>query len=159
MNFGKHYGKILSTTDGLLYLFSDCKLIWNEQRIPLCTDPRLLGQLCGLLTGHANLQLHRYRLGLTFSPTCICLGGDESPQHFLFECETYREIREKFPPSLNNWNSIIYYLKISLRNPQPSASYFFFFACLHLVTDRKSHCLWHFLALILGSLSDKQQIV
>ena len=46
--------------------------------------------------------------------------GNESSQFFLFECGTYSEIREKFPPYLKSWNSVIYHLKISQRNPYPS---------------------------------------
>ena len=55
--------------------------------------PRLVGSLCALLTGHSRLQLHMYRLKLTFSPTCICLAEDETSIHFLSECKLFSHIR------------------------------------------------------------------
>ena len=104
-------------SEGLLTHITDCKQLLNKQKLPLDIEPRLLGQLCGLITGHANLQLHKYKLGLTYSPTCICLEGDESPLHFLFECVTYSEIRQKFPPSIDSWDSIKNFLVYTHRVP------------------------------------------
>ena len=113
----QNFCKYTNQSDGLLYHLNDCKLVLTKQRVPLHTIPRLLGQLCSLLTGHANLELHRYKLGLLYSPTCICLVGDKSPLHFLFEWETYSTVTEIYQPTLENWNTILDFLKNTKRIP------------------------------------------
>ena len=57
------------------------------------STPRLVGVALSLVSGHCDLQLHRYKLGLTYSPTCLCLTEDESAGHFVLRCPLYRERR------------------------------------------------------------------
>ena len=57
------------------------------------STPRLVGAALSLVSGHCDLQLHRYKLGLTYSPTCLCLTEDESAAHFVMRCPLYRERR------------------------------------------------------------------
>ena len=102
---------------GLFSMLDDKQQIIDKNPIPLERDARLLGSLCALLTGHSRLQAHQYLLKLTLAPTCSCLGGDETPYHFIFECELYQTIRKNHMPSLNDWNSILNYINISQRKP------------------------------------------
>ena len=85
--------KLQSGSDGLAYHLEPNFLIKNP--LPLNMDPKLLGKACSLFSGHCNLNLHRYRLGLSFSPTCVCLQEDETVSHHLFRCPNYASLREK----------------------------------------------------------------
>ena len=52
-------------------------------------EPLTVGRALSLVAGHCNLLLHRYKLGLTYSPTCLCLEEDESPRHFVKHCTLF----------------------------------------------------------------------
>ena len=84
--------------------------ILQKFQLPLDINPRVLGGICALLTGHCNLQLHLYKLNLTFSPCCICLTEDESPEHFLYRCPMYKDIRALYTPTLGNWKTVAEYI-------------------------------------------------
>ena len=112
-----NYSKFSGTSYGLLLYVQDKATLIDSNPIPIQAAPRLVGNLCALLTGHTRLQLHTYRLGLTYSPTCVCLSEDETSQHYVFECELYKHVRNKTSPSVNDWYSIIDYIKATERNP------------------------------------------
>ena len=116
--YGDNVGKITVCTivSPLAYLdSSDTTSLIHNNNIRTDCNPMLVGSLCALLTGHTRLQLHRYKLGLTFTFTCICLGGDESPYHFVFECALHINIRNNFKLTLNHpvhWESLISFIAI-----------------------------------------------
>ena len=85
--------KVQSGSDGLAYYLEPDYLAKNT--IPLNMDPRLLGKVCSLFSGHCNLGVHRYKLGLSFSPTCVCLQEDETVAHHVFKCPLYARLRER----------------------------------------------------------------
>ena len=93
----------------ILHLLSDVTSIIDK--IPLYRRPRLVSSLCALLTEHSRLQLHLYKLKLTFSPTCICLAEDETSIHFLSECKLFSHIRNRTKPMPEDWHSIIDFIK------------------------------------------------
>ena len=70
-------------TDNLLCKMGNPDALLTHNKVPLDRNPKITGSLCALLSGHSRLQAHLYRLGQTFSPTCICLGGDETPSHYV----------------------------------------------------------------------------
>ena len=101
-------------------LLDNLDLCWNvifANRIPLTITPKIFGSICALLTGHCRLQLHLYKLNLTFSPTCICLMSDESPQHYLHECPLYDDVRLRSPPNCSNWTSLAQFIFLAGRKP------------------------------------------
>lgn len=106
-----------SQPGSLLQLLTNPIDLLNKRRLPLQANSMLVGQLCSLLTGHTRLQLHKYKLGHTFSPTCICLRGDETPLHFIQECVTYQIARSESKPTTDNWGSIIDFLRLTKRKP------------------------------------------
>ena len=57
--------------------------------IPLDGSRISIGLLCSIVSGHCSLQEFSYKLGLTFSPSCVCLSVDESVDHFLFDCPIF----------------------------------------------------------------------
>ena len=79
--------------------------------LDLRLTPKLLGSICAAMTGHTRLQCHLYRIGMTFTPLCICLGGDESVFHHVFECALYKQSRLTTKPTTNNIDSIVEYLR------------------------------------------------
>ena len=84
-------------------------------KVPLDRPPREVGILCSLITGHANLQLHRYTLGITYSPTCTCLEEDESSFHYLFECSNYSNLRNIVKPKIESWRTLYEFVRTSGR--------------------------------------------
>ena len=64
-------------------------------------------QLCSLLTGHTNLQGHKCKLKLTFTPTCSCLKEDETVDHFFFICEKHRFLRQRLNLDVTNYAHIL----------------------------------------------------
>ena len=78
-------------TDGLAYHLDPDHLLSDP--IPLNLNRVLLGKICSLFSGHCNLQSHKYKLGLTFTPTCVCLEEDETVYHHLFYCAIYNNLR------------------------------------------------------------------
>ena len=64
----------------------------NKLGLHLNDKYRVFGSIWGLLSGHWCLQYHLYVLDLTFSPTCICLTGDETSQHYSFDCPLYNSV-------------------------------------------------------------------
>ena len=85
----------------------------SHSPIPLGYPPRVVGALCSLVTGHCMLQEHVYKLGLSFTPTCVCLTGDESVAHFLFDCPLYVNLRKELV--LTEWSSVCRYVTDSGR--------------------------------------------
>jgi hypothetical protein len=72
-------------------------LIGNRTRgLPACSivpQPTMLW-VTGLLTQHCHLKGHRFKMGLTDSPTCErCLEKDESATHILRDCEAIAYLR------------------------------------------------------------------
>lgn len=104
-------------SDGLMNMITDPHTLLSTNRIPLHCQPKFVGGLCALLTGHARLQQHLYRLKLTYSPVCVCLGGDESPYHFLFECELNRAARNFYRPNLDQCAGITNMLPLCYKTP------------------------------------------
>lgn len=102
---------------GLISTMDHPKLLLYKNQIPDTISPKLVGNLCALITGHSRLQDHTYLLKLTFSPTCICLTGDETPYHFLYDCPLYSNLRNADPPNTQNWSSVARYIEKSGRNP------------------------------------------
>ena len=101
-------------SDGLL--FKNPMKNYSSAQLPLnISNGYNVGVLISLLTGHCNLQLHLYKLKLTFSPTCICLTEDESPYHFIFSCPLYSNLRKKVQPKLENYHSLLMFVKQSNR--------------------------------------------
>ena len=105
-----NYMRSSGNTDGLLSFIENPTDLIDKSSIPLNNPAKLVGSLCALLTGHTRLQLHTYKLKLTFSPTCICLEEDESPYHFVFTCKLYSIPRSCSMPSLDDWHSILSYI-------------------------------------------------
>ena len=87
----------------------------NKNAIPLYPNPKLVGILCSLLSGHTKLQVHLYKLKLTFSPTCICLKDDETPHHYIFDCPDFINTRNICQPILGNWHSLLSYIEMTKR--------------------------------------------
>ena len=106
-----------NSSQGLLGLLADKSSLIYYNKIPLHLNPRIIGSLCALITGHTRLQLHTYKLKLTYSPTCVCLEEDESPHHYLFNCKLYNHARICSMPILPNWESIIEFIKLTNRFP------------------------------------------
>ena len=119
-------------------LLDNLHLCWNvifAYRIPLTITPKIFGPNCALLTGHCRLQLHLYKLNLTFSLTCICLMSDESPQHYLHECPLYDDVRLRSPPNCSNWTSMAQFMFLAGRKPW----------CNTPLISHVNNCLYHFL--------------
>ena len=95
-----------ANSSGLLRDLDCSKQVVQSNRVPESLAPRVFGQVCALLTGHCRLQFHMYKLKMTFSPCCICLEEDETPEHFPFTCPLYKDTREKCKPKLGDWISI-----------------------------------------------------
>ena len=90
----RRWNKYLTTSqglDGLLYMLPPDLLL--SEKLSLHLNPKLFGKLASLLTGHCNLQLHKYKLGLTYTPTCVCRAADESVHHHIFQCKIYDNLR------------------------------------------------------------------
>ena len=116
VNHWKRFCLTQGASNGLLYSMQDpSQLILKP--IPTDCHPKTFGSLCALLSGHTRLQLHTYNLGLTYSPTCICLLEDETPHHFLHVCPCYEPIRKLHKPTLGEWDNIVQYLEATGRNP------------------------------------------
>lgn len=96
-----------ATSEGLIFLIPGPVILLSTDSIPKRADPKLTGSLCALLAGHTRLQLHKHKLGLTFSPTCICLAEHESPMHFIFSCYLYSNHSSEIHPDVCNWPSIL----------------------------------------------------
>ena len=79
--------------DGLYYLLSPESL--RNCSVPMSDSPRTVGAVASLFTGHCNLQLHKYKLGMTYTPTCACLHEDESVKHHVFSCGLYNRLRTR----------------------------------------------------------------
>ena len=46
-----------------------------------------MNKLTGYLTGHGTLNYHQFKLGNSVTEECrLCLEGDETNYHVLFEC-------------------------------------------------------------------------
>ena len=88
---------------------------YPAQELNLRLAPRLLSSLCAVMTGHTRLQCHLYTLGLTFTPTCVCLGGDETVWHHIFECTLHGRARGMTRPRVDDLQlqSIIAFLEAS----------------------------------------------
>ena len=53
-----------------------------------------LRQVLQILTGHANLAKHRFKMGKATSPLCpSCQEAEETPQHYVGECPAYLNAR------------------------------------------------------------------
>ena len=89
---------------GGLHVFLDVEQLLRVP-VPRTLSPRVFGALCSLVTGHCALLEHKFKLGLSFTPTCICLEGDESVSHYMFECPLYESERKKL--MLKSWDSIV----------------------------------------------------
>ena len=87
----------------------------EKHPFPLDIPRKETSILTGVLTGHINLQCHLYRIGITFSPTCICLQEDETVQHYLYNCSLYTHLRTAHPPDINDYGSILKYCRSSGR--------------------------------------------
>jgi len=109
VNFCKRY----NSAESLINFIPDPSVLITTAKIPSKHDAKLTGKLCALISGHAKLQVHLYHLGLTFTPLCVCRGGDETPYHFLFECKQHSLTRLLVKPHLPNWLSIMQYIKLS----------------------------------------------
>ena len=117
--WGKHYLNFCraNPSSGLLSDIKLCQSIYSGNKLPLNVKSRVFGSLCGLLTGHCRLQYHLYVLDLTFTPTCICLTGDETSQHYLFDCPLYSDLRPDNQPAVLNWYDVANYITKSGRTP------------------------------------------
>ena len=84
-----------SSTETLLPLWSDSFI--QTDTLQLLRDQkvsnRTAGFLFSLVSGQCNLQLFQYKIGVTYSPTCVCLEEDETPCHYLFRCPLYSASR------------------------------------------------------------------
>lgn len=67
---------------------------------------RDLRVLTGLLTGHACLNSHLYKIGKAEDETCrLCLDDDESTTHLLMDCPATEWYRKEFLiGKVNEWN-------------------------------------------------------
>ena len=104
-------------TYGLLHILPNPVSFLLTNRSSLENNPQDVGSLCALLSGHSRLQLHRYVLGLTYSPTCICLQGDESSIHYVFDCAINEFARRETRPSIENLNSLLQFLRKCKNKP------------------------------------------
>ena len=50
--------------------------------------------LTGLRTGRTNLNLHKFTIGLSDEPTCLCHARNESSEHYLLECFLFSTERQ-----------------------------------------------------------------
>ena len=50
--------------------------------------------LTGLRTGRTNLNLHKFTIGLSDEPTCLCHSRNESSEHYLLECFLFSTERQ-----------------------------------------------------------------
>ena len=105
----------VNPSSGLLSSSEIYENYFDKLRLPLNIKPRVFGGICSLLTGHCNLQLHLYKLKLTYTPCCICLTEDESVDHYLFRCPLYTDIRNQYYPEPNNWDSVANFIFYSGR--------------------------------------------
>ena len=79
--------------------------------LPLDLKRKDFGSLCALLSGHSRLQTHMFLLNLTHTPLCRCWKGDETVEHFLFQCELNDQQRMLHNPRIGDWSSIINFIK------------------------------------------------
>ena len=116
---GKHYLNFCraNPSSGLLSDIKLCQSIYSGNKLPLNVKSRVFGSICGLLTGHCRLQYHLYVLDLTFSPTSICLTGDETSQHYSFDCPLYNEFRPDNEATVLNWYDVANYMTNSGKTP------------------------------------------
>ena len=105
------------TSYGLLHLIKDKTSLITNNPVPISQHPRLVGSICALLSGHTRLQLHTYKLKLTYSPTCICLAEDETSEHYVVKCKLYDTLRQSKQPSIEDWDSIISFIESTGRFP------------------------------------------
>ena len=87
----------------------------DKHPIPLHVSRKLVGLLCGLLTGQIQLQAHLYNLRLTFTPTCSCLMEDETVHHYIFSCPNYEHLRQNVNPDPHDYSSMLDFIKESER--------------------------------------------
>lgn len=78
--------------DGLLYHLEPQLIL--KYPVPLTGSPRMTGTIASLFTGHCSLGLHKYNLGVTYTPTCACLNEDETVMHHVFRCALHSCLRE-----------------------------------------------------------------
>ena len=104
-------------SSGLLAVLENPETLLTRNPVPHKLQPTSFGNLCAVLTGHSRLQDHKFALSLTYSPTCICLSGDETPFHYLFECTLYNCLRLVHPPIIGDWNSMVTFIEKTGRNP------------------------------------------
>lgn len=76
------------TSAGSLHKYDILKFS-SEAAAPI----KVIGQMLSLFSGQCDLQLFRYKIGLSYTPTCACLEDDETPWHFMFECPIYKVSR------------------------------------------------------------------
>ena len=50
--------------------------------------------LTRLRVGRSDLNLHKFTIGQTDDPQCLCFEKFESPEHFLFDCFLYTVERQ-----------------------------------------------------------------
>ena len=89
----KTHLKTHAGADGLMYSLPPEYMLKNH--IDLHRNPQQVGLVTSMLTGHCHLGLHKYKLSLTYTPTCACLEEDESVQHRIFKCKIYESLRRK----------------------------------------------------------------
>ena len=77
--------------DGFVHLLESDFLFKEPVRLNI--DAQLTGKVGSLFTGQCNLGSSKYKIGHTYSPTCICLDEDESVHHFLFRWKLYSNLR------------------------------------------------------------------
>ena len=85
--------------------------IFFKTPLPLDLKRKDFGSLCALLSGHSRLQTHMFLLNLTHTPLCRCWKGDETVEHFLFQCELNDQQRMLHNPRIGDWSSIINFIK------------------------------------------------
>lgn len=93
-------------------------LLFNNP-IDLNSPRKTIGSLSALLSGHARLQEHQYKLGIADpdSPLCLCWGGDESAEHYLNECQLNSLARTKHNPMIGHWDNITAFIKDCWHQP------------------------------------------
>ena len=50
--------------------------------------------LTKIRVGRSSLNQHKFTIGLSESPECLCHHKEESPQHFFLDCFLYSEERQ-----------------------------------------------------------------
>ena len=100
-----------NSADGLLYTFPTKHFLTST--LPLHEKSQTISKVVSVLTGHAKLAVHQYKLGHTYSPTCVCLKEDETICHYIFNCKIYNDTRKalQISPTKITITSLIEYIE------------------------------------------------